>query len=49
MNASVSVLSHKVVSQEEWLAARRELLREEKAPHFEVARMRGIDAVAVRL
>ena len=31
MNASVSVLSHKVVSQEEWLAARRELLREEKA------------------
>ena len=31
MNASVSVLSHQVVSQEEWLAARRELLREEKA------------------
>ena len=31
MNASVSVLSHKVVSQEEWLAARRDLLREEKA------------------
>src|SRR5215218_3335367 len=30
MNASVPLLPHKVVSQEEWLAARRDLLNEEK-------------------
>jgi predicted dithiol-disulfide oxidoreductase (DUF899 family) len=30
MNASASVSLHKVVSQEEWLAARRELLNQEK-------------------
>lgn len=30
MNASVSVSTHKTVSQDEWLAARRHLLKEEK-------------------
>jgi predicted dithiol-disulfide oxidoreductase (DUF899 family) len=30
MNASVSVSPHKVVSREEWLAARRNRLNEEK-------------------